>query len=90
MDRAVPDAPQCQSCGMPMQGPADFGTLADGSPSADYCNHCQVDGVFTEPHIAMQAMIDRCTEIVTRMQLLPAPQARALMVETIPTLRRWR
>jgi Putative zinc ribbon domain len=85
-----PPVPVCQSCGMPMSKPGDFGTLADGSPSAEYCGFCYAGGQFTAPNATLQEMIDKCVEIVVRDRIMPAPQARAVMAETIPGLRRWR
>lgn len=37
----------CQSCGMPLVKPEDFGTDADGGRNADYCTWCYRDGAFT-------------------------------------------
>jgi hypothetical protein len=63
--------------------------VADGSRSEEYCNACYVGGQFTAPNATMHEMIDKCVEIVVREQIMPAPQARAVMAETIPGLRRW-
>ena len=41
------NAPNCQSCYMPMDAADKFGTEADGSPSADYCVHCYENGDFS-------------------------------------------
>ena len=79
----------CQSCGMPMHAAADFGTSSNGTRSDDYCRFCFVDGGFTEPNITMQAMVDKCAEILARQGGMPGPQASALMAETIPCLKRW-
>jgi hypothetical protein len=79
----------CQSCGMPMHADADFGTSSDGSRSVDYCKYCFVDGRFTEPAITMQAMVDKCAEVLAHQGGMSGPQARALMAETIPRLKRW-
>lgn len=40
--------PICQSCGMPLSKPEDFGTNADGSESKEYCGFCFQNGRFTE------------------------------------------
>ena len=37
----------CQSCGMPMVTPEEFGTNSDGSVNNDYCAYCFKDGNFT-------------------------------------------
>jgi hypothetical protein len=39
--------PFCQSCGMPMTKPEEFGTTAGGWRQNDYCTHCYKDGEFT-------------------------------------------
>jgi hypothetical protein len=46
----------CQSCGMPMQKPEDFGTNRDGSQNSDYCVYCYKDGMFTQ-ECTMEEMI---------------------------------
>lgn len=79
----------CQSCGMPMRAAADFGTLSNGTKSNDYCRFCFVDGGFIEPNITMQAMVDKCAEILAHRGGMSGPQARALMAESIPRLKRW-
>ena len=35
-----PNGPFCQSCGMPLVKPEDFGTAADGFRINDYCHFC--------------------------------------------------
>lgn len=79
----------CESCGMPMRAPDEFGTLGDGSRSKDYCRFCFARGRFIEPGLTMQAMIDRCTGLVAKQGHVTEPQARMLMDETIPRLKRW-
>ena len=41
----------CQSCGMPLEKPDDFGTEANGFRINDYCHYCFQNGTFTEPNI---------------------------------------
>lgn len=81
--------PFCQSCAMPMAKPADFGTSADGTRVSDYCCYCFQNGQFTEPEITMQQMIDKCVTIMGQQGIMPEPQARAMMTEAIPKLKRW-
>ena len=38
----------CQSCGMPMTRPEDYGTERDGKPSKTYCCYCRKDGAFVQ------------------------------------------
>jgi Putative zinc ribbon domain len=38
----------------------------------------------------MQEMIDQCTTIMAEQVIMPADEARKLMIETAPKLGRWR
>ena len=38
------DTPICQSCGMPLTAPEQFGKNADGTTNGDYCVYCCPDG----------------------------------------------
>jgi hypothetical protein len=82
--------PFCQSCGMPMQKPEDFGTESNGIHANDYCHFCYTSGVFTEPGISFQAMLNRCTEKLADQGIVPEFHARVLMAEVLPHLKRWR
>jgi hypothetical protein len=75
---------------MPLRTPEDFGTDPAGYRVNDYCRHCYVDGAFTEPGISMQAMLDRCVGVMDAQGIMPAPQARALLVDVLPRMKRWR
>lgn len=90
MSRPQPTGPFCQSCGMPLGKPEDFGTDATGHRVNDYCHFCFANGAFTEPDISVQAMIDRCVGIMAKQSIMPLAQARTLMTEVIPKLKRWR
>ena len=85
-----PQGPFCQSCGMPLEKPEDFGTGANGFRINDYCRYCFQDGAFTEPDISMKSMIDKCVGIIAKQGIMPELRARALMTEVIPKLKRWR
>jgi hypothetical protein len=80
--------PFCQSCGMPLQHPEDFGTATGGARSDEYCRYCFVEGAFTDPDITLPAMIDLCTGILVQRGM-HKDQAHTLMSGTLPTLRRW-
>ena len=84
-----PNGPFCQSCGMPLEKPEDFGNRADGFRINDYCHYCFQNGTFTEPNISMQAMIEKCVDIMTHQGIMPEAQAKELMTEVIPKLKRW-
>jgi hypothetical protein len=84
-----PKGSLCQSCGMPLEKLEDFGTAPNGSKISDYCNYCFQNGAFTEPDISMQGMIDKCVAIMTQQGIMPEAQAKALMDDVIPKLKRW-
>lgn len=81
----------CQSCGMPM-GQTDelYGTEQNGEKSQDYCHYCYTDGAFTVD-CTMQQMIDFCVQpMVENVPGMTAQQARAIMDEHFPQLKRWK
>ena len=55
-----------------------------------YCRHCFPDGAFTEPAISMEALLDRCVQVMDPQGIMPGPQARALLADVLPRLKRWR
>jgi hypothetical protein len=75
---------------MPMDKPELFGTEADGSRSADYCRYCYQKGVFTEPDITMQQMIDKCVAHMVEQKIMPEEKARAVMAKYLPRMKRWK
>jgi putative zinc ribbon protein len=75
---------------MPLGKPEDFGTDQAGYRVNDFCRHCFANGEFTEPEISMTAMLDRCVAIMNQQGIMPAAQARALLAEVLPRLKRWR
>jgi hypothetical protein len=75
---------------MPLGGPDDFGTAANGLSVNDYCHFCYQGGSFTEPAITQQAMIERCADVMSQQGIMAKAQARTLMTDVIPTLKRWR
>lgn len=84
-----PKGPFCQSCSMPLSKPDDFGTDQAGFRVNDYCRHCFADGAFTEPDISMQAMLDRCVGIMDKQGIMGAADARLLLADVMPRLKRW-
>ena len=84
-----PRGPFCQSCSMPLGRPEDFGTDQARFRVNDYCRHCFADGAFTEPDISMQAMLDRCVGIMDKQGIMAAADARLLLADVMPRLKRW-
>lgn len=80
----------CQSCGMPM-GKTDemYGTEADGSKSGDYCSYCYQNGAFTA-ECTMDEMIEACVPPMTEANSgMSAEEARSMMRQCFPKLKRW-
>jgi hypothetical protein len=81
----------CQSCGMPMGGADEMnGTNADGSKNQDYCKYCFENGAFTKES-TMEEMIEICVPHMTSGDSgMSEDQARKMMQEFFPTLKRWK
>jgi hypothetical protein len=84
-----PLGPFCQSCSMPLDHPADFGTDASGHRVNEYCRHCFQGGRFTEPEVTLEQMIDRCSVIMAQRGIMPLDRARGLLGEVMPRMKRW-
>ena len=78
----------CQSCGMPLTTPAQFGTEADGSTTREYCIYCYKEGMFQQPNITLEGMIEMCTTIL-REEGTDEDSARAMLRNQLPFLKRW-
>jgi len=74
---------------MPMEKPEDFGTDAKGFRVDDYCHYCFTSGAFTTPDLSLPAMIDICVAAMTQRGVMPAREARTLMNDLLPRLKRW-
>lgn len=72
--------PICQSCGMPMEKPEDFG-------SADYCSFCFKDGAFTH-NLTLPEMIEHLVAFASQMGM-PEENARKMASANLPKLKRW-
>jgi hypothetical protein len=81
------DMIHCQSCGMPMTMPADYGKNFDGSQNDDYCHHCYPNGEFTNPDETIEQMIESCIPFIPDMN---ETEARAFLTDFLPKLKRWR
>lgn len=88
VDVYVALADVCQSCGMPMTQPGDYGTEMDGAPSRDYCCYCRKNGAFVQD-CTMEEMIEGCLTYAPEMYR-DADTARAQMRAYFPTLKRWK
>ncbi len=66
-----------------------FGTESDGGPSMDYCIYCYQEGVFTEPSLTKEGMIEKSTAHMQSELHLPEEESRILASNFIPKLKRW-
>ena len=81
----------CQCCGMPM-GDTDqlYGTNADGSKNAEYCQYCFERGAFTCQG-TMEEMIEACVPgMAAAHPDMDEAAARSAMLAWFPTLTRWK
>ena len=64
------NAPICQSCGMPLTAPEQFGKNADGTTNGDYCVYCCPNG---EANMTgtLDEMIDFCAPLEVKLGLFP-------------------
>lgn len=85
----MPQGPFCQSCGMPMHKPGDFGTNADGSSTNEYCTYCYQHGGFVKPDMTLPEMIEFEVGLADKMGMTPE-QARQMATTMLPTLKRWK
>jgi len=85
----MPKGPFCQSCGMPLEEPQQFGTDASGTRVNDYCVYCYREGHFTEPHITREQMIAKVADLLARIEEIPPTEAQETADRTIPHLKRW-
>lgn len=78
----------CQSCGMPLTTPAQFGTETDGTTTREYCIYCYKEGKFEQPDITLEGMIEMCTAILNQ-EGMDEESARAMLRNQLPFLKRW-
>ena len=78
----------CQSCGMPMMKPEDFGTNGDGGKNEEYCTYCFQHGKFTIPNVTLAEMTEKLVTMHDQMGMTEA-EARAMANQNLPKLRRW-
>ena len=77
----------CQSCGMPLSEGL-YGTEKSDSLSRDYCVYCYKSGEFTNPGITIEQMVELCIPHMINKEV-PEEQARKMMTQYLPTLKRW-
>jgi len=81
--------PICQSCEMRIPESSKFGTNADGSKSDDYCCYCWKKGKFTNNMTLEQAIEDNIRFVLEHGEAKTEDEARAMLRESMPKLKRW-
>jgi hypothetical protein len=77
----------CQSCGMPMMKPEDFGTDIGGGKNQEYCTYCFQNGNFTAD-VTLEQMIEKLVPMHDQMGMTEE-EARKMANENLPKLKRW-
>lgn len=84
----------CQSCGMILFGDEVKGTESDGSRTEEYCTHCYHNGAFRRQMTMEEAVshnLEHLEEWNEESGLSLSPEeARTMLMEFLPTLKRWR
>ncbi|MFQ5427680.1 MAG: zinc ribbon domain-containing protein [Thermodesulfobacteriota bacterium] len=82
-------SPSCQSCGVNIKKPTEFGTTATKVIDVNYCRYCLWNGEFTEPDITMEEMIEKVAKTMIKTKRVSPEQAEEMARKLIPTLKRW-
>ena len=83
------DWPLCQSCARPLILPKHFGLNIDGSKNANYCSECFQNGLFTDPSMTLQQMIEKVAEDMVNKVNMPRSSAEIIARAFITPLKRW-
>ena len=81
--------PLCQSCGLQMKKPRDFGLNSDKTANNEYCRFCFWDGKFIQPNVTVGEMIDKATKIIATMNSISEEESKDMVREFVPRLKRW-
>jgi len=78
----------CQSCAMPLSKDLKHaGTEKNGEKSSTYCIYCYQNGVFTEPDITLEQMVDK---VKAKLKEFYIPGfLSGFFTKNIPHLKRW-
>ena len=88
MEKINQNTPFCQSCGMPMMKPENFGTNTDRSKNEEYCIYCFQKGKFTWPNVTLNQMVEKIVSMHDQMGTTEK-EARKMANENLPKLKRW-
>ena len=78
----------CQSCGMPMMEPKDFGTNQNGGKNQEYCTYCFQNGKFVWSG-TLDQMIEKLVSMHNQMRMTEE-EAGKMAKENLPKLKRWK
>ena len=81
---------KCQSCSMPLSKKEDYGTNVDGSANKEYCRFCFHTGVFTEPNITLDDMVDKVAHVMIAKVAIPEEKALEIARLELAQLKRWK
>jgi len=87
------EPPVCQSCAMPLENIADFGTNADGTASTEYCGHCFSNGAYTHNR-TIEEMVESNLRFLDEFNAqggtsYSEDEARTILKMHLATLKRW-
>jgi membrane fusion protein (multidrug efflux system) len=83
------ETPICQSCGMPIEDERSFGTEADGSRNRDYCKYCYKNGKFNIDKPLNEFINLSAKYMAIENDDITEEQAKAILSEKLPKLKRW-
>lgn len=79
----------CQSCGLKLIAPVDFGTNQDGSINEEYCRSCYLLGQFTEQNLPREMMEQKIAQRIMTEKNLPAEKVLEEAKIILNHLGRW-
>jgi hypothetical protein len=82
--------PSCQSCGVPIKHPTEFGKSASGAKSIKYCGYCYDKGEFTDPDIPVEGMIEKVASALAQKERISTEEAEGKVGGIIKSLDRWK
>lgn len=88
MDQGDKGKLRCQSCGMPLD-PGYFGTNTNGSQNREWCFLCFKQGVFKQPDLTLEQMLETSVSQMMRHLGFTREKAEATAKAVIPNLKRW-
>lgn len=81
--------PHCESCGMILQDPTEYGTKADGSAEPTFCRWCYEGGSYIGPQ-TMDDVIEDWAPRLADYCGWSVDDSVSLLGAVLPTLKRWR